>query len=105
MTLLQVEVIGDSMLPTFSSGQHLSFKPLDPSTIVSDGDVVVAKHPLKLGVMVIKRVKRVENGRLFLEGDHPDPLASEDSHNFGLVSRSSVLGLWVPNQEDPDVAS
>jgi hypothetical protein len=40
---------------------------------------------------MIKRISTVEaNGRLFLTGDHPDPLASEDSHNFGPVSTELV---------------
>ena len=44
----------------------------------------MAQHPLKPNVVVVKRVLRVEsNGDLFLVGDNPDPLASEDSHNFG----------------------
>jgi len=58
--------------------------------------VVVARLPLKSGVVVVKRMKRAEGQSLFLEGDHPDPLASEDSHNFGPVNRSAVLGVWMP---------
>jgi type IV secretory pathway protease TraF len=35
---------------------------------------------------------RVEqNDDLFLTGDQPDPLASEDSHNFGPISRDAVI--------------
>jgi hypothetical protein len=41
--------------------------------------------------MMVKRISALHaNGRLFLTGDNPDPLASEDSHNFGPVSSASV---------------
>ena len=44
---------------------------------------------------MVKRILRVEpDGRLFLVGDNPDPLASEDSHNFGPVSLEAVRGKW-----------
>ena len=35
----------------------------------------------------------MQNGRLFLVGDNPDPTASEDSHNFGEVDVSSVIAV------------
>lgn len=96
MTRLKVEISGDSMWPTFSSGQRLDFEQVIDPTTVSINDVVLAQHPLKPGVLIVKRVKRMEGQRFFLEGDHPDPLASEDSHNFGSVLPSSVLGVWFP---------
>ncbi len=57
--------------------------------------MVVAEHPLKRGVLLVKRLARIEEGgRLWLEGDNPDPTASEDSHNFGSVPPDAVLG-WI----------
>lgn len=96
MVQFTVEISGDSMWPTFVSGQQLLFEEQADSSSISVNDVVVARHPLKSGVVVVKRVKRAEGQSLFLEGDHPDPLASEDSHNFGPVNRSAVLGVWMP---------
>ena len=29
----------------------------------------------------------------FVEGDNPDPLASEDSHNFGPVSEDAIFAF------------
>ena len=39
---------------------------------------------------------------MFLTGDNPDPLASEDSHNFGPVPQSSVEARWVNEESGPD---
>lgn len=55
------------------------------------GDVVVARHPQRKHVQIIKRVTAVQrDGRLFLQGDNPD--ASTDSRDFGTVSPAQVLG-------------
>ena len=40
----------------------------------------------------------MDDGRLFVEGDNPDPTSSNDSHNFGLLKLicnrcSSLAGL------------
>ena len=56
------------------------------------GDIVVAHHPMK-NMAVIKRVKRIQSDGIFLEGDNPDPIGSEDSHNFGPVSTSSIIAI------------
>jgi len=56
------------------------------------GDVVLARHPFKTGIEIIKRIVEVtDEGRLVLHGD--DALESQDSRGFGPVSRDLVLGL------------
>ena len=90
-----VEVIlqGDSMWPTFRNGDVLEFIPLGGTP--SAGSIVLAQHPFKSDVLMVKRVQSVtDNGRLFLVGDQPDPTASEDSHNFGAVNAAHVVGHW-----------
>lgn len=57
------------------------------------GSVVVLNHPYKENVKMVKRVRFIENGKLFLEGDNPDPNASQDSHNFGLVNPDLLIGV------------
>ncbi|MDA8531239.1 nickel-type superoxide dismutase maturation protease [Candidatus Poseidonia alphae] len=92
----QVRIKGDSMWPTFSDGDTLTFAHLLDQHHVDAGVVVLAKHPLKLDVLVVKRVHSVEpDGRFFLVGDQPDPLGSEDSHNFGPVHRSAIVGYLL----------
>jgi hypothetical protein len=61
--------------------------------------VVLAQHPLKPDVKVVKRVRHItDDGRLFLEGDQPDPLGSEDSHNFGPVKAEAILAVATDDQ-------
>ena len=92
---VDVRIQGDSMWPTFSNDDLLKFTPVNNTELIK-GDVVLAIHPLKPKVLLVKRIHRIEtDGRLFLTGDNPDPLASEDSHNFGPVSTDSVQGIWI----------
>ena len=92
----QVRIKGDSMWPTFRDGDILTFSHLLDQHRVNAGAVVLAKHPLKVDVLVVKRVHSVElDGRFFLVGDQPDPLGSEDSHNFGPVHRSAIIGYLL----------
>ena len=51
---------------------------------------------------MVKRVLRITNGDLFLVGDNPDPLASEDSHNFGPVPCRLVEARWLGIRGGPD---
>ena len=94
----QVEVIllGDSMWPTFCDGDSLTFEvEIDPCEVVP-GDVVLASHPFKLDVKMVKRVRSInDEGRFFLVGDHPDPTSSDDSHNIGHLDTTAILGRWT----------
>ena len=91
---VDVRIQGDSMWPTFSNDELVVFTTVNNGNF-SKGDVVLASHPLKPSVLVVKRILRVEtDGRFFLVGDNPDPLASEDSHNFGPVSLEAIRGKW-----------
>ena len=57
------------------------------------GNLVVFTHPFKPNVTCVKRVKRITDSGAFVEGDNPDPLASEDSHNFGIVSLDAIIAI------------
>ena len=88
---LDVRIQGDSMWPTYHDGDEISMVVRDDNYTPSVNDVVLVEHPMKPTVLMVKRISIVEpSGRLFLTGDHPDPLASEDSHNFGPVSPELV---------------
>ena len=92
---LDVRIQGDSMWPTFRDGDVLTFTQQNLSSLAVS-DVVLVSHPLKPEVRMVKRVLRIEaNGDLFLVGDNPDPLASEDSHNFGPVPCRLVQARWL----------
>jgi len=55
------------------------------------GDIVVARHPYRSDLLLIKRVAQVlENGSCTLEGDNPTE--STDSRAFGSLPPECILG-------------
>ena len=91
---VQVRIHGHSMWPTYDDQQIVLFRKVASDEVPAAGTVVLAQHPLKPDVRVVKRVRHVtEDGRLFLEGDQPDPLGTEDSHNFGPVRAKAILAV------------
>ena len=84
-------VKGDSMTPTISSGEAVLVRPAEKYSI---GDIVLADHPYKKSVRILKRVARIEHdGALHLVGDNP--AKSTDSRTFGAVSIESIIGRVV----------
>ncbi|MGB5012530.1 MAG: nickel-type superoxide dismutase maturation protease [Pyrinomonadaceae bacterium] len=81
-------VEGDSMLPSLAPGDKVL---VDPRGYITVGDVVLAEHPYRSDIKIIKRVADVaDNGRLTLSGDNPTE--STDSRTFGTVSLESIIG-------------
>ena len=81
------------MWPTYCDGDKLTASKVS-NKVLAVGDVIVSKHPLKSKVIIVKRIKQIlEDENLFLQGDNTDPLASEDSHNFGPVNVNLVIGI------------
>jgi nickel-type superoxide dismutase maturation protease len=83
-------VEGDSMLPTLKHGEEVVVQPTETFQI---GDIVVANHPYKQSVTIIKRISEINEKGLFLRGDNPSE--STDSRSFGEVSVKNVLGKVV----------
>jgi nickel-type superoxide dismutase maturation protease len=83
-------VEGDSMLPTLKHGEEVLVQPTETLQI---GDVVVAKHPIKQSVIIIKRISEINEKGLYLLGDNP--IESTDSRSFGEVLQKNVLGKVV----------
>lgn len=81
-------IMGDSMLPTLRQGQLVLFASGHPAKV---GDIVMIRHN---GVEKIKRVARLEGGRVYLLGDNPE--ASTDSRQFGWLGVEVIRGvlLW-----------
>ena len=92
---LNVVVNGDSMWPTLKQGSTAKFERID-SNLVAVGQVVLLDHPFRPNLRIIKRIQSMEEGRLFVVGDNPDPTASDDSHNIGEVDICSVIAVLVP---------
>ncbi len=91
-------VSGDSMWPSYNDGDRLLCDDQSESTVII-GSVVVFKHPFKT-LHLVKRVTSIEGSEVFVEGDNPDPTSSEDSHNFGKIPTSSVLGIVIEKSND-----
>ncbi len=85
------EIEGDSMHPTFKTGDRVL---IDDRSMLHIGDIVVAHHPFKASVKIVKRIESLEkDGSLNLIGDNPNE--SSDSRGFGSVKRDDVIGKVV----------
>ena len=81
------------MWPTFADGDEIFFELFNEQRL-EVGDIVVANHPLKNNLNVVKRIAGIDHkDRIHLEGDNPDPLSSEDGHNFGPVNKRSIYAI------------
>jgi len=89
---MAVVVNGDSMWPTLKDGDTITVHVFDNQHLES-GDIIVFPDPHNTSRLCIKRLKRIEPNGLFVEGDNPDPTASTDSHNYGLIPFESVIGF------------
>ena len=98
MSEVRVNISGDSMWPTFPDGTQFLLIPC-PFEELSVGDIVLAQHPFNSTLRIVKRIQEIQSQTVFLIGDNPDPLASEDSHNFGAVRHEAILGRCEPIQE------
>lgn len=86
------QVHNNSMLPHLQPGENIlvnlkAYVKTQPRL----GDVVLAQHPHKFDLLIVKRVAAIhEDGSCFLQGDN---LAfSEDSRSFGFVLPEQILG-------------
>ena len=79
------------MLPALRSGEQVIVKK---SAKIKAGDIVIAQHPYKRSVEMIKRIEKIESdGKFFLIGDNADE--STDSRAFGAVSIECIKGKVI----------
>ncbi len=86
--LTTVRIIGPSMEPALRNGDCWVVRL---GSRVSPGDVVLAVHPLRPDLQIVKRAIRPEGSGWWLEGDNPE--FSDDSRIYGPVSE--ILGRLV----------
>jgi len=83
-------VAGDSMLPLLAADDEVlvdlqAYRCQAPRV----GDIVIARHPTRAGLQIIKRIKEVHDNNLYhLHGDNPDP----DQNSPSLVPSRLILG-------------
>lgn len=84
-------VKGDSMLPVLKNGDAVL---IEPGAKIEPGDIVLARHPFKQSVKILKRISRVTpEGSYLLVGDNlPE---SSDSRAFGAIQAKDILGKVV----------
>ncbi|MEU8798737.1 nickel-type superoxide dismutase maturation protease [Spirillospora sp. NPDC048819] len=90
--LLAVEVAGDSMLPGLRPGDWLLVRA---GARPAPGDVVVARHPERPGLLIVKRAGHRSADGWWLESDNQGAQGRRDSWDFGAVPEALVLGRVV----------
>ena len=90
------------MYPTYRNGDRVLVNLdafINQTQTPAPNDVILAKHPFKAGVFLIKRVSHVTNdNRYFVVGDNA--LESSDSRGFGALGLDKILGKVIVNSWD-----
>ena len=81
------------MQPTLEPGDRVLVRRLGRKTAPCLGSVVVAWHPQRSKLRLIKRLKSVEETGLWLLGDNPTE--STDSRQLGAVPTNLLIGEVV----------
>jgi len=103
LTARRVVVRGRSMLPALAPGERVLFDRLAyVSELPRAGDIVLARHPARPGVRMIKRIADVVGrDEYLLLGDNEK--ASTDSRTLGPFQRGDIVArawlvFWPPER-------
>jgi nickel-type superoxide dismutase maturation protease len=86
--LLRVKVAERSMEPALHPGDWLLVRR---TPHIRAGQVVLARHPGRPDMLIVKRAARRADGGWWLESDNPDA-GAVDSRRFGPVPQALVEG-------------
>jgi nickel-type superoxide dismutase maturation protease len=86
----RVRVAGDSMLPSFRTGDRLL---IGPRLRIRPGDVVAIADPRAPERLLVKRVHALEGEGVDVRGDNER--ASTDSRHLGPIPRSHLAGRVI----------
>jgi len=90
-SITKVEILGDSMVPTFRNGDSVPFI-FNKKLKFRVGDIVLAKHPYEKYKLIVKRIKHIKGKeKYFLVGDNPNTSQSTDSNSFGYILVNDIL--------------
>ena len=81
------------MQPTLEPGDRVLVRRLGRKPAPSLGSVIVARHPQRRELRLIKRLSRVDSTGLWLLGDNP--AESTDSRQLGAVTTNLLIGEVV----------
>lgn len=85
-------ITGNSMAPLLKPGDEVLVNPWAYRRMPpKPGDIVVARHPYRTDLRLVKRVTAVlADSSCLIEGDNPSE--STDSRSFGAVAPEQILG-------------
>ncbi len=81
------------MEPTLFNGDIVIYNPIsiNNNSSLKEGSLVIARHPIKINVLLIKRIYLISNNGVDLRGDNYKE--SKDSRHFGLVNLKNIIGI------------
>lgn len=85
-----VAVAGDSMAPTYISGDWLIVRWGGNYKV---GEAIVVEREDRPGVFLVKRLVRIDGQEYWVEGDNKS--SSTDSRQWGVISREELVGKVV----------
>ncbi len=83
---------GASMQPLLNEDQDILMRPYSEDEIIKTGDIVIARHPFRKNLLIVKQVAQVDisNDRYHLAGLNSE--YSTDSNSFGHVRSEHIIG-------------
>jgi nickel-type superoxide dismutase maturation protease len=96
--LLRVKVAERSMEPALRPGDWLLVRR---TRRIRPGQIVLARHPARPDLLIVKRAARRVDGGWWLESDNLDAGGATDSRRFGPVAEALIEGrllarYWRP---------
>lgn len=88
--LTTVCISGRSMEPSMGNGDWWLVRRGSTCTV---GRVVLLRHPSRPDLLMVKRIRRIDDGGVWVEGDNP--AGSQDSRQFGPVPPECIVGRLI----------
>jgi hypothetical protein len=104
--LRRIAVVEQSMEPALAPGDWLlawcGLPGLGPPRIAK-GQIVLAYHPKRPGLLLVKRAAFRDRDGWWLESDNPDAAGARDSWTFGAVPARLIVGRMLLRYGHGDV--
>ncbi|QQR83747.1 S26 family signal peptidase [Candidatus Peregrinibacteria bacterium] len=90
------KVNGNSMSPVLEEGETVYAKNVKRLSV---GDIVIAHHPFKKSILLVKQIKWIEGQRVMLQGVNPHQ--STDGRQLGLIRITDIVGQVTAKEGRP----